>query len=274
MFMDGAFSFIVFVIICFLAFAFPPYLDAKADPTKFFVPYPAWYFLSLFGLLALVPPELHLGPLTIGTELIATIVVPTLFLIVVLLLPWLDRSRTRSFAARSGILWTTTIVVCTIVGLSIFAQVTTMAKQAAAPPSPPESVVLSAEASTISSASAPGAGVAPSAGGATDANGAKVFAANCASCHGAQGQGTPGAFPPLANNPIVTGDPNKVVGIVTGGLHGQISVAGMSYNGQMPAWKGQLSNKDIADVITYIRGSLGSNHASPVTPAQVAGYKP
>jgi len=80
MFMDGAFSFIVFVIICFLAFAFPPYLDAKADPTKFFVPYPAWYFLSLFGLLALVPPELHLGPLTIGTELIATIVVPTLFL--------------------------------------------------------------------------------------------------------------------------------------------------------------------------------------------------
>jgi mono/diheme cytochrome c family protein len=48
----------------------------------------------------------------------------------------------------------------------------------------------------------------------------------------------------------------------------------MSYNGQMPAWKGQLSNKDIADVITYIRGSLGSNHASPVTPAQVAGYKP
>ena len=34
-------------------------LDAKADPTKFFVPYPAWYFLSLFGLLALVPPEIH-----------------------------------------------------------------------------------------------------------------------------------------------------------------------------------------------------------------------
>jgi ubiquinol-cytochrome c reductase cytochrome b subunit len=277
MFMDGAFSFIVFVIICFLAFAFPPYLDAKADPTKFFVPYPAWYFLSLFGLLALVPPELHLGPLTIGTELIATIVVPTLFLVVVLLLPWLDRSRTRSFAARSGILWTTTIVVCTIVGLSIFAQVTTMAKQAAAPASPPESVVLSeAEAATTSTAGAPGAIPASNVGvaGATNANGAKVFAANCASCHGAQGQGTPGAFPPLANNPVVTGDPQKVIGILTAGLHGQISVGGMSYNGQMPAWKGQLSNKDIADVITYIRGGLGSNHASAVTEAQVAAYKP
>jgi ubiquinol-cytochrome c reductase cytochrome b subunit len=265
MFMDGAFSFIIFVIICFLAFALPPYLDAKADPTKFFVPYPAWYFLSLFGLLALVPPEIHMGPMAIGTELIATIVVPTLFLIVVLLLPWLDRSRTRSFAARSGILWTTTIVICTIVGLSIYAQVTTMAKQAAAPASPPESVVLgAAEASTESTAAAP----------PVDANGAKVFASNCASCHGAQGQGMPGAFPPLANNPVVTGDPNKVIGIVTGGLHGQISVGGMSYNGQMPAWKGQLSNKDMADVITYIRGGLGSNHASAVTEAQVTGYKP
>ncbi|MGA7356994.1 MAG: cytochrome b N-terminal domain-containing protein, partial [Candidatus Cybelea sp.] len=79
-FMDGAFSLIVFIIIVFLSFAFPPYLDAKADPTKFFVPYPAWYFLSLFGLLAIVPPEVHLGPLTISLELIATIIVPTLFL--------------------------------------------------------------------------------------------------------------------------------------------------------------------------------------------------
>jgi mono/diheme cytochrome c family protein len=265
-FMDGAFSFITFVVICFLALAFPPYLDAKADPTKFFVPYPAWYFLSLFGLLALVPPEIHLGPLAIGTELIATIIVPTLFLLVVLLLPWLDRSRTRSFAARSRILWTTTVVVCGIVGLSVFAQVTTMAKQAAAPPSPPESAVLSeASAATLP----------PAAGGeATNANGAKVFSSNCASCHGAQGQGLPGSFPPLANNPVVTGDPNKVIGIVLGGLHGQISVAGMSYNGQMPAWKGQLSNKDIADAITYIRGSLGNNHASAVTQAQVTGYKP
>jgi ubiquinol-cytochrome c reductase cytochrome b subunit len=279
-FMDGAFSFIVFVIICFLSLAFPPYLDAKADPTKFFVPYPAWYFLSLFGLLAVVPPEIHLGPLAIGTELIATIIVPTLFLLVVLLLPWLDRSRSRSFAARSGILWTTAILVCGIVGLSIYGQVTTMAKQSAAPPSPPESVVLSeAAAATLPNAGAPGTVSAASAGvsvasSGTDANGAKVFSNNCASCHGAQGQGMPGAFPPLAGNPVVTGDPHKVVGIVLNGLHGQISVAGQSYNGQMPAWKSQLSHKDIADVITFIRGGFGSNHALAVSEAQVAGYKP
>ncbi|HTU82763.1 MAG TPA: cytochrome b N-terminal domain-containing protein [Candidatus Acidoferrales bacterium] len=272
MFMDGAFSFIVFVIIIFLALFLPPYLDAKADPTNSqFVPYPAWYFLSLFALLALVPPEIHLGPLTISMELIATIVVPTIFLIVVLLLPWIDRSTTRSFSSRGGILWGTTIVVFGIVFLSVYGQATTMAKQAAAPPSPPESVVLSAQ-------EAPAAGTSTSNEAAMQspaaAAGAKVYSANCASCHGAQGQGAPGAFPPLAGNPTVTGDPNKVVGIVLGGLHGSITVNGQTYNGQMPAWKGTLSNDDVANVITYIRGSLGDNKASAVTTAQVAGYKP
>ncbi len=79
----------------------------------------------------------------------------------------------------------------------------------------------------------------------------------------------PGTFPPLANNPVVTGDPSKVISIVKNGLTGAIQVNGQTYNGQMPAWKSQLSAADIADVITYIRSSLGNNHASPVTAAQV-----
>jgi ubiquinol-cytochrome c reductase cytochrome b subunit len=277
-FMDGAFSLIIFIVICFLALVAPPYLDQKADPTKFFVPYPAWYFLSLFGLLALVPPEIHLGPISIGTELIATIIVPTLFLIVVLLLPWLDRSRSRSFASRAGVLWTMVVVVCGIVGLTAFGQITTMIKQAAAPASPPESVVLSSTpppaAGSPGETSAAGAGAASSTASTTSGAGASVFSSNCSSCHGATGQGVPGTFPPLANNPVVTGDPNKVIGIVLGGLNAPISVNGQSYHGMMPPWKGTLSNKDIADVITYIRGSLGNNKASAVTEAQVAGFKP
>ena len=281
-FMDGAFSFIIFIVICFLAIAAPPYLDQKADPTKFFVPYPAWYFLSLFGLLALVPPEVHIGPLAIGTELIATIIVPTLFLIVILLIPWLDRSTGRGFASRAGLLWSTAIVVCIIVALTAYGQITTMIKQAAAPASPPESVVLTQAPAAIPSPAPGGPGAIPAAGaGVTNPTestkngaGAQVFANNCASCHGATGQGVPGSFPPLANNPVVTGDPNKVIGIVLHGLNAPISVNGQSYNGQMPAWKGTLTNKEIADVITYIRGSLGNNTASAVTEAQVAGYKP
>ena len=159
-----------------------------------------------------------------------------------------------------------TVVVFAIIGLTIYAQVTTMIKQAAAPPSPPESVVLSAAAATMPSANP--------ASSTSNGAGASVFANNCASCHGATGQGVPGSFPPLANNPTVTGDPNKVIGIVLGGLHEPITVNGQSYNGQMPPWKGTLTNKEIADVVTYIRGSLGNNKASAVTEAQVAAYKP
>jgi ubiquinol-cytochrome c reductase cytochrome b subunit len=265
MFMDGAFSLIVFGIIVFLAITAPPYLDQKADPTKFFVPYPAWYFLSLFGLLALVPPEIHLGPLVLGTELIATIVGPTIALLVVLLLPWIERSRSRSMASRAGLLWITAIALIAIASLTAYGQITTMIKQAAAPASPPESIVLAAQAETESSSSG---------ATATSGAGAKVFSNNCSSCHGATGMGVPGSFPPLANNPVVTGDANKVIGIVLDGLHGSISVGGQAYNGQMPPWKGTLSNKDVADVVTYIRGSLGNNKASAVTEAQVAGYKP
>ncbi len=280
MFMDAAVSFLVFVVIVFLALVLPPFLDAKADPTNSqFVPYPAWYFLSLFGLLGLMPAQLNIGPIPLPMELIATIIVPTLFLVVVLVIPWLDRSTTRSFSARKGILWGTTVMVIVIVALSVYAQVATMAKQAAAPPSPSQAAVLAMTSETSTTAVAAGGGSAAAPGGgaaapAGNANGAKVFSTNCSSCHGAQGQGLPGAFPPLANNPTVTGDANKVVGIVLDGLHGSITVGGSTYNGQMPAWKGTLSNADIADVVTYIRGSLGNNKASAVTTAQVAGFKP
>jgi ubiquinol-cytochrome c reductase cytochrome b subunit len=144
LFIDGAVAFILFVGIVLLALFIPPYLDAKADPSvSKFTPYPAWYFLSLFGLLALVPPEVHLGPLTISTELFATIVVPTIVGVAVLLVPWLDRSTTRSFSARAPILWSTTIALIAIVALSIFAQVGIVQRQAAGPPSPSESAVLS-----------------------------------------------------------------------------------------------------------------------------------
>jgi ubiquinol-cytochrome c reductase cytochrome b subunit len=271
LFMDGAVSFIIFIVIVFLALVAPPYLDAKADPTNgAFVPYPAWYFLSLFGVLNLVPIFLGNGPFP---ELLAAIIVPTIALVVVLLLPWLDRSTTRTFSARRAILWTTTIVVIALIALSVYAQLGIMQKQAAGPPSPPEAQVLAAPAEaasvTANGGATGGAGNVPA-----NANGAKVFSTNCSSCHGASGQGQPGTFPPLANNPVVTGDPNKVIDIVLHGLKGSISAEGQTYNGQMPAWKGTLSNSDIADVITYIRGSLGNNHASAVTTAQVAGYKP
>lgn len=100
------------------------------------------------------------------------------------------------------------------------------------------------------------------------APGAQVYAANCASCHQANGQGAAGAFPPLAGSNVVNGDASRVIHIVKYGLTGRIVIGGTTYDGQMPAWSGKISDPEIASVITYVRSSWG-NKASAVAPSQV-----
>jgi mono/diheme cytochrome c family protein len=117
--------------------------------------------------------------------------------------------------------------------------------------------------------SAGGAGGAAAGAGGGAAAGAKVFATSCAGCHGAQGAGTPGTFPPLAGNPDVSGPSDKIIHTVLYGLNSAITVAGKPYNGVMPPWKSQLSNADVANVVTYIRSAWG-NTGSAVSEADVA----
>jgi ubiquinol-cytochrome c reductase cytochrome b subunit len=272
MFMDGVASLFVFFIILFLAFVIPPYLDQKADPTNAsFQPYPAWYFLFLFGLLNFVPwlfsqiPFLASQANAPWVELFAAIVIPTLCLIGLLALPWIDRSITRRFASRKGMMWAVFITLVILISLSIYAQLGIQAKQAAGPPSLPESQVLAAQPAQASTNGSPGG----STGAAASAsNGAQVFSQNCSSCHGANGQGQPGVAPPLAGNPFVTGDAKAVINVVSNGLHGQ-TIMGQSYGAQMPAWKATLSKSDLAAVITYIRGGLGPNKASAVKESDI-----
>ncbi len=124
----------------------------------------------------------------------------------------------------------------------------------------------SAGASSAPASSATAASVAQNGAAAND--GGKVYETNCSSCHQANGMGVAGAFPPLAGNPVVVGDPKNVIHMVKYGLSGSVSVAGHAYNGMMPAWGQSLSNADLAAVITYIRASWG-NSASAVTEADV-----
>ncbi len=265
MFMDTVVSFFVFLLIIALSFVAPPFLDQKADPTIVFQPYPAWYFLALFGMLHLFPPQL---------DTVATIYIPTFFLLVVLLLPWIDRSPTRTLNARRGVLASIFVVVAVLIGLSIQSQAQIVGLEAQNPHLT-EAQVLASKPAAVTAPASPGTvAVAASSGSASaSAHGATVFGQNCSSCHGAQGQGTPGAFPPLAGNPFVTGNPASVIDVVKNGKTGPINVNGQSYNGTMPAWKSQLDSADIAAVITYIRSSLGSNRAPAVTPAQVSAAK-
>lgn len=98
--------------------------------------------------------------------------------------------------------------------------------------------------------------------------GVQVYSQSCASCHGESGTGTPGAFPPLAGDPVVNGkDADAHVRIVLHGLSGK-SIAGKTFAAQMPAFGSQLSDTQIAAVVDHERTSWG-NHGPVVTPAQV-----
>jgi nitrite reductase (NO-forming) len=99
--------------------------------------------------------------------------------------------------------------------------------------------------------------------------GRDTFARICAACHQAQGQGTPGVFPPLAQSDYLakTAKPT-IIGHVVRGLQGPIDVAGRSYNGVMPPL-GFLSDEEIAGALSFVRSSWG-NKLDAVTPAEVA----
>ncbi len=107
-------------------------------------------------------------------------------------------------------------------------------------------------------------------------DGKAIFAARCSACHGAAGAGVPGAFPPLAGNPHVTGPAAVPIKTVVKGAQGALTVNGKTYNGVMQAWRGAppalMTNAEIAAVLTYVRSSFG-NKASAVTEAQVAAVK-
>ena len=97
--------------------------------------------------------------------------------------------------------------------------------------------------------------------------GAKVYG-KCIGCHGADGGGGSG-IPPLANSEWVTGSTEQLSQIILHGLKGEISVAGITYNGNMPAMGEGLGPKELAFVMTYIRGAFG-NEAAPVSIEQAA----
>ncbi len=104
---------------------------------------------------------------------------------------------------------------------------------------------------------------------ADTAVGAELYRTSCASCHQNNGQGVPGVFPPLANDPVVTaGDPSEHIKVVLFGRMGS-TINGTVYRAQMPAWADQLADTEVAAVINHERTSWGNN-APAVTAQQVA----
>ncbi|MFW6277138.1 MAG: c-type cytochrome [Prolixibacteraceae bacterium] len=98
--------------------------------------------------------------------------------------------------------------------------------------------------------------------------GKDVYKAVCLACHMADGSGVPGMHPPLSGTDWVTGDKERLIEIVLNGMSGEIEVKGETYNSIMPP-NSHLSDRQIADVLTYIRTNFG-NDAGKITPQEVA----
>ena len=88
------------------------------------------------------------------------------------------------------------------------------------------------------------------------ARGEKVYAANCAACHQANGKGA-GPIKALDGSPVVLGPTAEMMHVV---LEGRA-------NGAMPAWK-QLSDTELAAVVTFAKNHWSNKTGQLVQPAE------
>lgn len=98
---------------------------------------------------------------------------------------------------------------------------------------------------------------ASSAGAATPS---ALFNDNCSACHQTSGKGVKGAFPALAGSPFVQGDAAPVLSTVLAGRAG------------MPAFKDDLTDLELASLLTYARTSWG-NKGKPISASDVAAAR-
>ncbi|AGA34665.1 Cytochrome c oxidase polypeptide II [Thioalkalivibrio nitratireducens DSM 14787] len=95
------------------------------------------------------------------------------------------------------------------------------------------------------------------------ARGREVHETHCAACHQAGGEGIPGVFPAIQGSAIATGALEEHLEIV---IRGQPGTA-------MAAFGPQLSDADLASVITYQRNAWGNDTGDVVTPARIGSAR-
>jgi len=102
--------------------------------------------------------------------------------------------------------------------------------------------------------------------------GASVYIDNCAACHRTDGHGYTRVFPALAGNPVLqTADATSLINIVlNGGTLPATHTAPSTFT--MPAFAWRLSDQEVADVVSFIRGSWG-NQGAPVKASEVADLR-
>lgn len=114
---------------------------------------------------------------------------------------------------------------------------------------------------------------APAQGGiqASMDRGKQVYLQQCLACHQADAGGVQGMNPPLIKTKQVLGDKTALVKIVLNGMTGDLEVNGDTYHNVM-APHPDLTDQQIADVLTYVRNSFG-NKAKAITAAEVKAIR-
>src|SRR3954468_545203 len=111
--------------------------------------------------------------------------------------------------------------------------------------------------------------------------GARVFDANCGTCHQQNGLGVPGAFPPLAGHVAESFAHREgreyLLRLVLFGLEGTIVVKGNAFESAMPPWD-QLGDSEIAAALDYVLTAWGNDRLlagpfTPILPSDVAAAR-
>jgi nitrite reductase (NO-forming) len=159
-------------------------------------------------------------------------------------------------------------------GLKARANQGKLVEVAQAAPSPMPAPAVTAASAPSTPASSDGSGDAALA--AQMADGQKTYMLVCFACHQPTGLGLPNMFPPLAGSDWVTAPKaDRIIRNVLHGVMGPLTINGKPFTTpapMMPPQGAALSNKQVADVLTYIRNSWG-NKASAVTADQVQAVR-
>ena len=217
-------SFAIFVVLILLATFVGVPGEPKADPSDTaYIPRPEWYFMFLFQMLKYFPGKL---------EWLGTTIIPGIVILVLLLLPFLDRNPKRYYTRRKFSLTVMGIAVVGIVVLTVVAFVAT----------PPQAEV--AVAGTISE---------------QIVLGQDLYSINCVECHGADGEGGEvkgvEGFEGVVLDPITTKDLMYTFTDQT--LANIIAYGQQEKEHAMPpfgrAYGGELSPGDIDYIVTFMR---------------------
>jgi alcohol dehydrogenase (quinone), cytochrome c subunit len=103
--------------------------------------------------------------------------------------------------------------------------------------------------------------------------GGALYLGHCVSCHGIDGKGQSAYIPPLAGNPVVLdANPSSLINLVLNGAQPLI-VKGSPDAYRMPQYRVQLTDDQIASVLSFVRSGWG-NGAAPIGSDQVKALRP